>query len=64
MLRDEDRIYTNLYGWESFSLKEAQKRGDWDKTADIIKKGREWIIDEMKASGMRGRGRAGFPTGS
>lgn len=63
MLNDEDRIFTNLYGWESFSLKEAQKRGDWDNTKDIIKKGREWIIEEMKASGLRGRGGAGFPTG-
>ena len=63
MLADKDRIFTNLYGWESFTLKAAQKRGDWDNTKDIIKKGREWIIDEMKASGLRGRGGAGFPTG-
>ena len=63
MLNDEDRIFTNVYGWESFSLKEAQKRGDWDKTKDLIKKGPEWIIEEMKVSGLRGRGGAGFPTG-
>lgn len=63
MLRDEDRIFTNLYGWESASIKDAQKRGDWDNTKSIIKKGREWIINEMKASGLRGRGGAGFPTG-
>lgn len=63
MLRDEDRIYTNIYGWQGADLKSAQKRGDWDKTASFIKKGREWIIEEMKASGLRGRGGAGFPTG-
>ncbi|MEZ5813610.1 MAG: NADH-quinone oxidoreductase subunit NuoF [Alphaproteobacteria bacterium] len=63
MLNDEDRIFTNIYGWESFSLKEARKRGDWDDTKAILAKGREWIIDEMKASGLRGRGGAGFPTG-
>jgi len=63
MLRDEDRIFTNIYGWEDADLKSAQKRGDWDNTKKIIKKGREWIIDEMKASGLRGRGGAGFPTG-
>lgn len=64
MLNDQDRIFTNLYGWEGADLKAAQKRGDWDKTKDFIKKkGRDWIIEEMKASGLRGRGGAGFPTG-
>lgn len=63
MLTDQDRIFTNIYGWESFSLKEAKKRGDWDNTKKIIKMGRDKIIDEMKASGLRGRGGAGFPTG-
>lgn len=63
MLSDQDRIFTNIYGWQSFSLKESKKRGDWDKTADIIKLGRDKIIEEMKASGLRGRGGAGFPTG-
>lgn len=63
MLQDEDRIFTNIYGWQSFSLKEAKKRGDWDNTKKIIAMGRDKIIDEMKASGLRGRGGAGFPTG-
>ncbi len=63
MLADKDRIFTNLYGMHDRTLKGAQKRGHWDSTAGIIKKGREWIIDNMKASGLRGRGGAGFPTG-
>jgi len=63
MLDDKDRIFTNVYGWQSFSLESARKRGDWDSTADLIKKGTPWIIDEMKKSGLRGRGGAGFPTG-
>ncbi|MFN3701775.1 MAG: NADH-quinone oxidoreductase subunit NuoF [Alphaproteobacteria bacterium] len=63
MLLDEDRIFTNIYGWESFGLKAAQKRGDWDNTKKIIALGRDKIIEEMKASGLRGRGGAGFPTG-
>jgi NADH-quinone oxidoreductase subunit F len=63
MLADQDRIFTNLYGWESFSLDAAKRRGDWDNTRAIVDKGREWIIEEMKKSGLRGRGGAGFPTG-
>ncbi len=63
MLRDEDRIFTNLYGFESPGLDAARTRGDWTGTGDLIGKGRDWIIDEMKASGLRGRGGAGFPTG-
>ena len=63
MLRDEDRIFTNLYGMHDRSLAGAKARGHWDGTAAIIGKGRDWIVDEMKASGLRGRGGAGFPTG-
>ena len=63
MLADQDRIFTNLYGTESFGLEAARKRGDWDNTKDILAKGRDWIIEEMKKSGLRGRGGAGFPTG-
>jgi NADH-quinone oxidoreductase subunit F len=63
MLADKDRIFTNLYGIQDWRLKGAQARGDWDGTKDILAKGRDWIINEMKASGMRGRGGAGFPTG-
>ena len=63
MLADKDRIFTNLYGFQSAGLKEAQVRGDWDKTADLMKAGPDAIIEVIKASGLRGRGGAGFPTG-
>ncbi|MBL4748149.1 MAG: NADH-quinone oxidoreductase subunit NuoF [Magnetovibrio sp.] len=63
MLHDKDRIFTNIYGIHDISLKGALSRGDWDKTKDLVAKGREWIVDEMKASGLRGRGGAGFSTG-
>ena len=62
-LGDKDRIFTNLYGFQSAGLKEAQVRGDWDKTADLMKAGPDAIIEVIKASGLRGRGGAGFPTG-
>lgn len=63
MLANKDRIFTNLYGTQSWNLKDAQGRGDWDGTAKLIKKGQEWIINEVIASNLRGRGGAGFPTG-
>ena len=63
MLKEKDKIFTNLFGDETYSLKGAQKRGDWNNTNSLIKKGRDWIIDEMKKSELRGRGGAGFPTG-
>ncbi len=63
MLKDQDRIFTNLYGMHDRTLAGSRARGHWDGTDAIIKKGRDWIIDEMKAGGLRGRGGAGFPTG-
>ena len=63
MLDDKDRIFTNLYGIHDWTLEGARKRGDWDGTAALIAKGRDGIINEMKSSGLRGRGGAGFPTG-
>ena len=63
MLADKDRIFTNLYGWHGADLKSAQARGDWSGTKDLLAKGRDWIVEEVKKSELRGRGGAGFPTG-
>jgi NADH-quinone oxidoreductase subunit F len=63
MLADKDRIFKNLYGLHDWGLKGARARGAWDGTKTILERGRDKIIDEMKASGLRGRGGAGFPTG-
>ena len=62
MLKNKDRIFTNLYGEDSPSLAAAQKRGDWDNTKKLMAQGADAVIDTVKASGLRGRGGAGFPT--
>jgi NADH dehydrogenase (ubiquinone) flavoprotein 1 len=62
-LKDQDRIFQNLYGNHGADIKTAMKYGDWYKTKEILDKGHDWIISEIKASGLRGRGGAGFPSG-
>ncbi|MDA0239345.1 MAG: NADH-quinone oxidoreductase subunit F, partial [Proteobacteria bacterium] len=63
MLRDKDRIFTNIYGLQDSGLAAAKARGDWDGTKALLERGREQVIEEVKESGLRGRGGAGFGTG-
>ncbi len=63
MLSDDDRIFTNIYGLDAPGLAGARVRGDWDNTKALLALGREKIVQEIKDSGLRGRGGAGFGTG-
>jgi NADH-quinone oxidoreductase subunit F len=60
---DKDRIFTNIYGFQDWGVDGAMKRGDWDETKALMARGQDQIIEDIKASGLRGRGGAGFPTG-
>ena len=63
ILEDKDRIFTNLYGFHDPMLAGARQRGAWNATPDILGMGRDWVITQVKNSGLRGRGGAGFGTG-
>eukprot|EP00759_Apiculatamorpha_spiralis_P018063 PhF_6_TR24302/c0_g1_i2/m.17/K03942/NDUFV1; NADH dehydrogenase (ubiquinone) flavoprotein 1 len=62
-LSDQDRIFTNIYDDWGHDIASSEKRGDWYRTKDLLTKGRDWVVNEIKASGLRGRGGAGFPSG-
>ena len=60
---DENTVFKNLYGFEGKDIESAKKRGSWQGVAEILAKGQDWIIEEVKKSGLRGRGGAGFSAG-
>ena len=64
MLKQQDKIFTNLDGNQSFNLKDAKLRGDWSETKKFLDQGSEFLIEQIKNSQLRGRGGAGFPTGT
>ncbi|XP_059815481.1 uncharacterized protein LOC132387144 [Hypanus sabinus] len=63
VLHEVSQVALHLLIFEpSPRLKGALRRGDWYKTKEILLKGADWILGEVKTSGLRGLGGAGFPT--
>ncbi|MBN1504347.1 MAG: NADH-quinone oxidoreductase subunit NuoF [Candidatus Eisenbacteria bacterium] len=45
-------------------IEDYLRSGGYGALAKVLERGdRKWVVDEVKASGLRGRGGAGFPTG-
>jgi len=63
MLKEKDKIFKNIYGYDDWDIEGSRKRGIWSNTKDLIAKGSDYIIEEIKKSDLRGRGGAGFPAG-
>lgn len=63
IIKDKDRIFPNILKKEPISFEFSVKSGDWKDSSSLIEKGSDWIINEIKSSGLRGRGGAGFSTG-
>lgn len=61
---EQVRIVLRNCGRMDFSSIDAYiSRDGYKAVSEVIKKDRQEVINEMKASGLRGRGGAGFPTG-
>jgi hypothetical protein len=57
-LKDQDRIFQNLYSHHGTDLKSAKKYGDWYKTKEIILKGHDWVSDTPPVPVEDGAGKA------
>ncbi|MGA2047161.1 MAG: NADH-quinone oxidoreductase subunit F, partial [Terracidiphilus sp.] len=60
---DEVKIVSQRFGKGAADIERYIELGGYVSTKKCLEQGPEWIIEEMKASSLRGRGGAGFPTG-
>ena len=60
---DEVKLLSKRFGMGATDIDRYIELGGYQSLRKAIENGPEWVINEMKASGLRGRGGAGFPTG-
>ena len=48
MLHEKDKIFKNLYGYNNWNLEGAKERGIWSNTKDLIDKGSDYILEQIK----------------
>jgi NADH-quinone oxidoreductase subunit F len=60
---DEVKVISRRFGMGAAEIDKYVELDGYKAARLAAEKGPEWIIAEMKASGLRGRGGAGFPTG-
>ncbi|HVC45759.1 MAG TPA: NADH-quinone oxidoreductase subunit NuoF [Terracidiphilus sp.] len=60
---DEVKIVTRRFGQGATDIDRYVELGGYESARKCLAQGPDWIITEMKASNLRGRGGAGFPTG-
>src|SRR5665213_1801414 len=60
---DEVKIVSRRFGLGAANIDRYLELGGYESAKKCLAQGPEWIINEMKASGLRGRGGAGFSAG-
>src|SRR3974390_3039809 len=60
---DEVKIVTRRFGQGAAAIDKYIELGGYASAKKCLEQGPDWIINEMKASNLRGRGGAGFPAG-
>ena len=54
MLKEEDKIFTNLHGQQSHDLKSSKKRGDWENTKALLDKVEISSLKKLRNQGLEG----------
>jgi NADH-quinone oxidoreductase subunit F len=60
---EEVKVISRRWGQGAADIDKYIELGGYSAIRKCLENGPEWVINEMKASGLRGRGGAGFPTG-